>query len=288
MQLVLLDCANVAFLHHATLALQRLCSSSHHPDASEEKGDEVDSHEDELVMRQRQQVLNKQLYEGDLDEILFGGVLPTTEKIGDPLGAELIPNPPSCPSLPCVGGDVQEPGPNLSGTKQLIYRINLLAAMDIKSRIEKRISKCLLEDLALLEEDLVKLASAIEHKLSPKIGAKQLAVIDLSIAQAWSSQQAASEGYQVTWTFLSSIQARLETLVREQEQLETEASRLHGVLSEQEAILSHHQDEILRLKQQKGAAMEVPTLSLTNVEILRTLEGLLEDHRRSFRDIAFK
>ncbi|KAM3011009.1 hypothetical protein FF2_029767 [Malus domestica] len=263
MQLVLLDCANVAFLHHATLALQRLCSSSHHPDASEEKGDEVDSHEDELVMRQRQQVLNKQLYEGDLDEILFGGVLPTTEKIGDPLGAELIPNPPSCPSLPCV-------------------------AMDIKSRIEKRISKCLLEDLALLEEDLVKLASAIEHKLSPKIGAKQLAVIDLSIAQAWSSQQAASEGYQVTWTFLSSIQARLETLVREQEQLETEASRLHGVLSEQEAILSHHQDEILRLKQQKGAAMEVPTLSLTNVEILRTLEGLLEDHRRSFRDIAFK
>ncbi|KAM1804166.1 hypothetical protein ACFX12_030068 [Malus domestica] len=265
MQLVLLDCANVAFLHHATLAPQRLCSSSHHPDASEEKGDEVDSHEDELVMRQRQQVLNKQLYEG-----------------GDVQEPVMHPTPLSASS------EIYLKGPNLSGTKQLIYRINLLTAMDIKSRIEKRISKCLLEDLALLEEDLLKLASAIEHKLSPEIGAKQLAVIDLSITQAWSSQQAASEGYQVTWTFLSSIQARLETLVREREQLETEASQLHGVLSEQEAIPSHHQDEILRLKQQKGAAMEVPTLSLTNVEILRTLEGLLEDHRRSFRDIAFK
>ncbi|KAM1778578.1 hypothetical protein ACFX12_040059 [Malus domestica] len=35
--------------------------------------------------------------------------------------------------------------------------------MDIKSHIEKRISKCPLEDLALLKEDLLKLVSAIDN-----------------------------------------------------------------------------------------------------------------------------
>ena len=51
-----------------TLAFQRPCLSSHRSDVSEEAGDEVDSHEDELVLRHRQQVLNKRLLEGALDD----------------------------------------------------------------------------------------------------------------------------------------------------------------------------------------------------------------------------
>ncbi|KAM1285089.1 hypothetical protein ACFX2J_027697 [Malus domestica] len=120
-------------------------------------------------------------------------------------------------------------GPNLSDIEQLIHRIQLGAAMDIKSHIEGKISKCPLEDLALLEEDLLKLVSAIDNlnidslflkikiakpmatlteysflcaislkKLSPAVRAHQLATIDLSLAQVWSSQQAASGDYQVT------------------------------------------------------------------------------------------
>ena len=45
------------------LARQYLCLPSSHLDAFEEAGDEVDSHEDGLVLRQRQQVLNKRLFE---------------------------------------------------------------------------------------------------------------------------------------------------------------------------------------------------------------------------------
>ncbi|KAM2122475.1 hypothetical protein ACFX1Q_020143 [Malus domestica] len=192
--------------------------------------------------------------------MLFGGILPTDEEIGDPLVAELVPNPPSCLSLPCVGEGMQEPvirliplptsseislrGPNLSGTKQFIHRIKLHVAMDLKSHIEKKISKCSLEDLALLE-DLSKLVSVIDNlnvdssflrvkvvklmatsteysslhvitlmKLSPEIRAQQLAAINLSIARVRYSQQAVSEGYQATWTFLTSVQAHLEALAR--------------------------------------------------------------------------
>ncbi|KAM1774917.1 hypothetical protein ACFX12_044233 [Malus domestica] len=190
--------------------------------------------------------------------------------------------------------------------------------MDIKSHIEKGISKCPVKDLVLLNEDLSKLVSAINDlnvnssllrvkiaelmatsteysslhsisskKLSLEVRAQQLATINLSIAQVRSSQQAALEGYQVTITSLASDKAHLEALAGEQEQLEIEALRLQGVLSEQEAILSQHQEGISRLKQEKGTAMEVPTLSLTDVETLKTLEGLLEDYRRSFRDIGF-
>ncbi|KAM2657980.1 hypothetical protein EV1_013291 [Malus domestica] len=54
-------------------------------------------------------------------------------------------------------------GPNLSGTEQVIHRISLGAAMDIKSYIEKRISKCPLEDLTLLNEDLSKFVSVIDN-----------------------------------------------------------------------------------------------------------------------------
>ncbi|KAM2312475.1 hypothetical protein ACFXTH_022875 [Malus domestica] len=54
-------------------------------------------------------------------------------------------------------------GPNLSGTKQLIHRISLGAARDIKSHIEDRISKCPLEDLTLLDEDLSKLVYVIDN-----------------------------------------------------------------------------------------------------------------------------
>nr|CBL94167.1 hypothetical protein [Malus domestica] len=117
-------------------------------------------------------------------------------------------------------------GPNLSGTQQLIHCINLRAAINIKSHIEKKISKCPLEDLALLKEDLPKLVSTIDNlnvdssllrvkiaelmvasieyyslhvvslkKLNPKVKAQHLAIINLSIAQVWSSQQATSEDF---------------------------------------------------------------------------------------------
>lgn len=86
--------------------------------------------------------------------------------------------------------------------------------MDIKSHIEKKISKCPLEDLTLLNEDLSKLVSVIDNlnvdssslkikiaelmaasteysslraisfeKLSPNVRAHQLATINLSLAQ---------------------------------------------------------------------------------------------------------
>ncbi|KAM1480633.1 hypothetical protein ACFX2I_027758 [Malus domestica] len=110
---------------------------------------------------------------------------------------------------------------NLNGIEQLIHCI--------KCHIEKRISKCLLEDLVLLKEDLLKLVSAIDNhnidssllrvkiaeliatlteysslhvvsskKLNPEVRAQQLAAIDLLIAQVRSSQQAVLEGYQAT------------------------------------------------------------------------------------------
>ncbi|KAM2813480.1 hypothetical protein PS2_040421 [Malus domestica] len=146
-------------------------------------------------------------------------------------------------------------GSSLSGTEQFIHRIKLHAAMDLKSHIEKSIFKCPLKDLALLEEDLLKLVSAINHlnvdssllraklaelmatsteysslhvislkKLSLEIKAQQLAAIDLLIAQVRSSKKAALEGYQVIRTSLASVQERLEALGHEREQLETEAS----------------------------------------------------------------
>ena len=267
--------------------------------------------------------------------MLFGGDLPTGEEIGDPPGTELIPSSSSFPSLPCVGGGMQDPvmhstplpasseislrGPNLSGTEQLIHRINLRAAMDIKSHIEGRILKCPSEDLALLKEDLSKLISAIDNlnidssslkiriaeimaasteysslrvisskKLSPDVRAHQLAAIDLSLTQARSSQQAASGDYQSTETSLASVRVHLDTLMQEQEQLGIEASKLESVLGEQGATLSQCQEEISRLEQEKDMAMELPILSLTEVETLKALEGLLEDRLLSFRDIVFK
>ncbi|KAB2606320.1 hypothetical protein D8674_006037 [Pyrus ussuriensis x Pyrus communis] len=195
------------------------------------------------------------------------------------------------------------PSLNLSGTKQLIHRINLRAAMDIMSHIEARISRCPLEDLALLKEDLSKLVYAIDNlnvdssslkikiaehmaasteysslraislkKLSPDVRAHQLAAIDLSLTQVRSSQQAVC----------------LDTLIREQERLGIEASRLESVLEEQGATISQCQEEISHLEQEKGMAMELPILSPIEVETLNTLEGLLEDRLRSFRDIDFK
>lgn len=83
--------------------------------------------------------------------MLFGGDLPTDRDIGDPPGAELVPNTPNFASLPCVGEGVQEPvmrlillpassgislrGPNLGGTEHFIPQIQLRAAMDVKSHI---------------------------------------------------------------------------------------------------------------------------------------------------------
>ena len=115
--------------------------------------------------------------------------------------------------------------------------------MDIKSHIEKMISKCPLEDLALLKEDLSKLVSTIDNlsidysllrvkiaelmatsteypslyaillkKLNPEVRAQQLTAIDLSIAQVQSSHQATLECYQITGTSLAYVQVRLETL----------------------------------------------------------------------------
>ena len=105
-------------------------------------------------------------------------------------------------------------GPNLNGIERLIHRISLGAAMDIKSHIEKRISKCPLEDLTLLNEDLSKLVSVIDNlnidssslkikiaelmaasteysslraisleKLNPDVRDHQLAIINSSLAQ---------------------------------------------------------------------------------------------------------
>ncbi|KAM2671457.1 hypothetical protein EV1_007264 [Malus domestica] len=159
--------------------------------------------------------------------------------------------------------------PNLIDTKQFIHRIKLHATMDLKSHIEKGISMCLFEDLDLLKEDLSKFVSAIDNlnidssflrvkiaelmatlteysylhvislkKLSSEIRAQQLAAIDLSIAQVQSYQQAVLEGYQAIRTSLASIQAHLETLTQEQEQLEAEASQFQGVLLKQEVTLS--------------------------------------------------
>ena len=60
-QLVPFDCANVTHLRDRPVALapQRPCLSPRHSDASEEAGDEGDSHEDGFILQQRQQVSNK-------------------------------------------------------------------------------------------------------------------------------------------------------------------------------------------------------------------------------------
>ncbi|KAM1878567.1 hypothetical protein ACFX14_040542 [Malus domestica] len=382
-KLVPFDCASVTPLRDRPVALvpQRPCLSPRHSDASEEAGDEGDSHEDGFILQQRQQVSNKRPLEdaqADSDvkfrhkkkevfrppqfddrapferdvgpsrhfdlatadvysytKMLFIGGLPTDREIGDPPGVELVPNPPNFPSLPCVGGGMQEPvmrptplpasseislrGPNLSGTERLIHRISLGAAMEIKGHIEARISKCPLEDLTLLNEDLLKFVSAIDNlnvdssflkikiaelmaasteysslraisleKLSPDVRAHQLATINSSLAQVRSFQQAVSGNYQVTETSLTSVQGRLDALVREREQLVIEASQLESVLAEQGTALSQYQEEISRLEREKGMAMELPILSPIKVETLKTLEGSLEERLRSFKDIVFK
>ncbi|CAN6697047.1 unnamed protein product [Malus baccata var. baccata] len=372
MQLVPFDCVSATPLQDRPVALvrQRLCSSPHHLDASEEAGDEVDSYEDGLVLRQRQQVdsdvnfchKKKEMFrppqsdgrvslEKDVGpscsfdlaaagvhsymDMLLGGNLLTDGEIGDPPGEELVQNSPNLPSLPYVGEGVQESiirpsplpassaislrGPNLNGTEQFIHRLKLRAALDVKSHIESRISKCSLEDLSLLEEDLSKLVSTIDNlnvdssslrikiaelmaasteysslraislkKLSPDDRAQQLAAIDLSLARVRSSQQVISGDYQATEASLASVQVRLDALLREREQLGTQASQLANVLAEQRATLSQHHEEISRLEQEKGMAMNLPTLSPTEVETLKTLEGLLKDRLRSFRDISFQ
>ncbi|CAN6554754.1 unnamed protein product [Malus baccata var. baccata] len=365
MQLVPFDCASATPLQDRPVALvrQRLCSSPHHLDASEEAGDEVDSYEDGLVLRRRQQVLNKRPLEvaqvdSDVNfrhkkkevfrpphsdgrvslekdvgpscsfdlatagvhsymDMLLGGNLPTDGEIGDPPGEGLVQNSPNLPSLPCVGEGVQESiirpaplpassaislrGPNLNGTEQFIHCLKLRAALDVKSHIESRISKCSLEDLSLLEEDLSKLVSTIDNlnvdssSLRIKIAELMAASteysslpIDLSLARVRSSQQVTSGDYQATEASLASVQVRLDALVREREQLGTQASQLANVIAEQRATLSQHHEEISRLEQEKGMAMNLPTLSPTEVETLKTLEGLLKDRLRSFREISFQ
>ncbi|KAM1849379.1 hypothetical protein ACFX14_013420 [Malus domestica] len=126
------------------------------------------------------------------------------------------------------------------------------------------------------------------EKFSPDVRAHQLATINLSLAQVRSSQQAASGDYQFTKTSLTSVQVRLDVLVREREQLVIEVSQLESVLSEQGTTLSQYQEEISRLERDKGMTMDFPILSPTEVETLKTLEGLLEDRLHSFRDIVFK
>ncbi|XP_070671115.1 uncharacterized protein [Malus domestica] len=61
MQVVALDCTSTAPLQDRSVALapQHPYLSPRHPDASEEAGDEVDSHEDGFILQQRQQVSNK-------------------------------------------------------------------------------------------------------------------------------------------------------------------------------------------------------------------------------------
>ncbi|KAM2101947.1 hypothetical protein ACFX1T_000276 [Malus domestica] len=331
MRLVPLDCASAAPLQDRPVALtpQRPCLSPRHPDASKEAGDEVSNkrpledaqadsdvnfrHKKKEVFRPPQ-FDDRAPFERDVGhshhfdlatadvysytKMLFAGDLPIDREIGDPPGAELVPNPPNFPSLPCVGGGMQGPvmrptplrGPNLSGTERLIHRISLGVAMEIKGHIEAKISKCPLEDLRLLNEDLSKFVSVIDNlnvdssslkikiaelmaastgysslraisleKLSPDVRAHQLTMIDSSLAQVRSFQQAISRDYQVT-----------------------EASLTSGT------ALSQYQEEISRLEREKGMTMELPILSPTEVETLKTLEGSLGDRLRSFRDIVFK
>ncbi|KAM1288285.1 hypothetical protein ACFX2J_002098 [Malus domestica] len=191
--------------------------------------------------------------------------------------------------------------------------------MEIKGHIEARISKCPLEDLPLLDEDLSKFVSVIDNlnvdssslkikiaelmaasteysslcaisleKLSPDVRAHHLTMIDSSLAQVRSFQQAVSGDYRVTEASLTSVQGRLDALAREREQLVVEASQLESVLAEQGTTLSQYQEEISRLEREKGTTMELPILSPTEVETLETLEGSLGDRLRSFRDIVFK
>ncbi|KAM2115145.1 hypothetical protein ACFX1Q_023611 [Malus domestica] len=229
--------------------------------------------------------------------MLFGGDLPTDMEIGDPFGAEFVPNPPNFPSLPCVGQGMQEPvmrltplpasseislrGPNLSGTEQLIHRISLGAARDIKSHIEERISKCLLEDLMLLNEDLSKLVIVIDNLNVDSSSLK------IQIAEHMAASTEYSSLHAISLEKLSP-DVRLDTLVREREQLVIKALQLESVLAEQGTTLSQYQEEISSLEREKGMTMELPILSPTEVETLKTLEGLLEDRLRSFRDIVFK
>ena len=124
--------------------------------------------------------------------------------------------------------------------------------------------------------------------LSPDARAQQLATIDSSIAHVRSSQQAASRDHQVAAASLASVQAHLEALMQEQERLGTEASRFKGFLLEKEATISQYQKEMSLLEQEKDTVMESPILSPADAETLKTLESLLEDRRRSFRDIVLK
>ncbi|KAM2195562.1 hypothetical protein PS2_027636 [Malus domestica] len=191
--------------------------------------------------------------------------------------------------------------------------------MEIKGHIEAGISKCPLEDLPLLNEDLSKFISVIDNlnvdssslkikiaelmaasteysslraisleKLSPDVRAYQLTMIDSSLAQVRSFQQAVSGDYQVTEASLTSVQGCLDALAREREQLIVEASQLESVLAEQGTALSQYQEEISRLEREKSTTIELPILSPTEVETLKTLEGSLGDRLRGFRNIVFK
>ncbi|KAM2604763.1 hypothetical protein TB2_033635 [Malus domestica] len=229
--------------------------------------------------------------------MLFGGDLPTDREIEDPPSAELVPNPSNFPSLPCVGGGIQEPvmrltpllasseislrGPNLSGTERLIHRISLGAAMEINGHIEERISKCPREDLTLLNEDLSKFVSVIDN-LNVDSSSLKIKIAELMAASTEYSSLGAISLEKL------SPDVRLDALVPEREQLVIEASQLESVLAEQGTTLSQYQEEISRLKREKGMTMELPILSPTEVETLKTLEGLLEDRLHSFRDIVFK
>ncbi|KAM1079616.1 hypothetical protein ACFX2B_014162 [Malus domestica] len=153
--------------------------------------------------------------------------------------------------------------------------------MDIKSHIEKRISKCPLEDLTLLNKDLLKLVYVIDN-LNVDSSALKIKIAELMAASTeYSSLRAIS-------LEKLSPDVRLDALAREQEQLVIEASQLESVLAEQGTTLSQYQDEISRLELEKCMTMELPILSPTEAETLKTLESLLEDRLRSFGDIVFK
>ncbi|CAN6725300.1 unnamed protein product [Malus baccata var. baccata] len=327
MQAVALDCTSATPLQDRPVALapQRPCLSPRHPDVSEEAGDEVDFYEDGFILQQCQQVDSDVNFRHKKKEVfrppLLDDYVPLERDVG--LLVLLIWQLQMfIPILRCylranylqTGRSgirlVQSlfqirrtsQGPNLSGTEQVIHRISLSAAMDIKSHIEDRISKCPLEDLTLLNEDLSKLVSVIDNlnvdssslkikiaelmaasteysslraisleKLSPHVRAHQLATINSSLAQVQSSQQAPLGDYQV----------RLDTLARKREQLVIEASQLESVLVEQGTTLSQYQEEISRLEREKCMTMELPILSPTEAETLKTLESLLEDRLRN-------
>ncbi|CAN6581611.1 unnamed protein product [Malus baccata var. baccata] len=287
-QLVPFDCASVTPLRDRPVALapQRPCLSPRHSDASEEAGDEGDSHEDGFTLQQRQQVSDKRpLEDAQADsDVNFRHkkkevFRPSQFNDRAPFEGDVRPSR----HFNLATADVY------SYTEMLFVdglptdrEIGDLPGVELVPNPPNFPSlPCVCGDLTLLNEDLSKFVSVIDNlnidssSLKIKIAELMAVSTEYSSLRAISLEKLSPDG-------------RLDALVREREQLVIEASQLKSVLAEQETVLSQYQEEISRLEREKGMAMELPILSPTEVETLKTLEGSLEERLRSFKDIVFK